>query len=53
MVMVLFYYNFHAFDTLNWIRQETAALLLKILKNIVKPHFFEKNHLVALIHRHK
>ena len=51
MAMVLFYHDFYVFDIQNW--QEIAALLLKILKIILKPHFFEKNHLVATIHWHK
>ena len=40
MAMELFYYNLRAFDTQNCIRQEIAALLLKIVKIILKLHFF-------------
>ena len=51
--MERFYYNLHAFDTQNCIRQEIAALLLKIVTIILKLHFFEKSYLVPTIHWHK
>ena len=52
MAIVLFYCNVLAFDIWNWTRQEIAALSLKIFK-ILKSHYFDKDHLVAAIHRHK